>query len=137
VEATAEIGVAAVTAEVQEYGGTAWLSFDVPVTITNAGDEPLRVATCAHTVEQPTGADWKTVWRPICQTGEASDVVIPAGEAREVTFHIGASLSASAAPQWEAIAVEGTYRLRIGFVPLTGGGAIPTVASSTFVLAES
>lgn len=136
VQATVEVRVDAVAAEVQQYGTATWMSFDLPVTITNDGRDPVSVVDCARTVEQPTPSGWGTVWHPVCAANTVPDIVIPAGEAREVTIHIGGSLTASASPRWEADAVGGTYRLRIGLMPVGGDGAVPTIASNPFVVVE-
>jgi hypothetical protein len=137
VQATVDVRVDAVAAEVQEDGVATWLSFDLPVTITNAGRDPVSVVDCARTVEQPAPSGWRTVWRPVCLAlNTVPDMVIPPGEARDVTFRIGASLTGSVSPRWEADAVGGTYRLRLGLMSVGGDGAVPMVASNAFVVAE-
>ncbi|HET9424264.1 MAG TPA: hypothetical protein VFO55_02745 [Gemmatimonadaceae bacterium] len=136
VQATVDVGVDAVVADVQQYGVATWLSFDVPVTITNAGPDPVRVAHCAYAVEQPTLSGWRTVWSSLCMADVVADMVIPPGEARDVTFHIGGSLTGSVSPRWEADAIGGTYRLRVGLMPVGSDGAVPMIASDAFVVAE-
>lgn len=136
VQATVEVRVDAVTAAVQQYGVASWLTFDLPITITNAGHDPVSVVECAHSVEEPALSGWRTVWRPVCALNTEPDMVIPAGEARAVTFRIGGSLSGSVSPRWEADAVAGTYRLRIGLMPMGHDGAVPMIASNTFVVVE-
>lgn len=136
VQATVDVGVDAVVADVQQFGDASWLSFDVPVTITNAGRDPVRVASCTYAVEQPTPSGWRTVWSSFCMAGAVVDMVIPAGEALDVTFHVGGSLTGSVSPRWEAPAIGGTYRLRVGLMPMGGDGAVPMIASDAFVVAE-
>lgn len=136
VQATVEVRVDAVGAAVQQDGVATWVSFDLPVTITNAGRDPVSVVDCAHTVEQPALSGWRTVWRPVCALHTEPAMVIPAGEARTVTYRIGGSLTGSVSPRWEADAVGGTYRLRIGLMPMGHDGAVPMIASNSFVVVE-
>jgi len=136
VRATVTVQQITVTATRLVAGTVTWVNFTVPAAIRNDGGTALTFYYCASSIEGRVGAEWSTVWSPICALGSARTVEIAPGETRSITVDVGAAVAGPGGPTWERDAVAGTYRLAVGLVTPGLNGLIPRLTSNPFTLVE-
>ena len=122
----------ALTAEISSAGGVTWARFQIPATITNAGQTPLRFHGCGGFSVEEAALDARTVWSPLCILISGGAIEVQPGETRHWIVQVSAAISGPGGPTWNAGSVEGTYRLRLYFHE--AGGRSETRVSNPFVL---
>ena len=124
--------------ERHDNGTASWIDFSVPVMVTNHGLFPIDQPNCVYRIESLSGGEWKTTYFPACLLSSlaGTDRQIGPGETREFKLSVFANVDGSGSPQWDAPAVDGTYRMAVGLMPPSRGGAIPFIASNPFEIRE-
>lgn len=131
----ATVAVNGTTFAVTRYVGprVTWISFSLPVTITNNGRKDINYPHCSFAVMLGEESSFE-VFRPVC-IAMSSTTVIPAGESLQLTLPVTAAIEGPGGPEWALHEVNGLFRLTVG---LNGGvpGERRNYSSNTFRLEE-